>query len=251
MPTRHGKSVVFMIPPMVTAHSIIVVIPLTILVNGHEAHVSRTSLRCDFFLLLPGTGGGSYTWNFFFPFDPSFLETWTDTQTDGHTVAFIYKIVNEWKHRPLVLRSRLKSQLRSRLLVGRWDFPLSWVRIEGAVSFLLRHLAGLFRSKLNASPPISIDSFCAGAIFSPLSLFTSQTVSTFWNLFSCFCYCFPSLEFELQKSILGSRVWVFPLVCCILWVCGLGQVCLLFTVQVTQSQIGALISMGFRFKLAC
>jgi len=194
-----------------------------------------------------GTREGSYTKNFFFPFDPSFLETRTDRQTDGHTVAFIYRIINERKHRPLVLRSRL----RSRLLAGRWDFPPSWVRIEGVVSFPLRHLAGLFRSKLNVSPPISIDSFCAGAIFFfTLSLFTSQTVSTFRNPFSCFCYCFPPLEFELQKSILGFRVWVFPLVCYILWVCGLGQVCLLFTVQVTQSQIGALISMGFRFKLA-
>jgi hypothetical protein len=73
-----------------------------------------------------GTRGGSYTKNFFFPFDPSFLETRTDRQTDGHTVAFIYRIINERKHRPLVLRSRL----RSRLLAGRWDFPPSWVRIE-------------------------------------------------------------------------------------------------------------------------
>jgi hypothetical protein len=113
-----------------------------------------------------GTRGGSYTKNFFFPFDPSFLETRTDRQTDGHTVAFIYRIINERKHRPLVLRSRL----RSRLLAGRWDFPPSWVRIEGAVSFPFRHLAGLFRSKLNVNPPISIDSFCAGAIFFLLSL---------------------------------------------------------------------------------
>jgi len=161
----------------VTAHTIIVVIPLTILVNGHEVHVSWTGLRCVFFLLLPGTGGGGYTGKggdrrkklhreLFFPFDPSFLETWTDRQTDEHIVAFIYKIVNEQKHRPLILRSRL----RSRLLAGRWDFPLSWVRIEGVVSFPLRHLAGLFRSKLNASPLIFIDSFCAGAIFSSLSL---------------------------------------------------------------------------------
>jgi hypothetical protein len=112
----------------------------------------------------------------------------------------------------------------------------------GAASFPLCHLAEVFGGKLNASPPIFIDSFCAGAIFSSLSL--SLSLSTFRDRFSCFCYCFPPLEFELQKSILGSRVWVFPLVC------GLGQVCLLFTVQVTQSRIGALISMGFRFKLA-
>jgi superfamily II DNA helicase RecQ len=37
MPTRHGKSAVFMILPMVTARTVIVVVPLTILVRGHEA----------------------------------------------------------------------------------------------------------------------------------------------------------------------------------------------------------------------
>jgi len=41
MPTGHGKSAVFMIPPMVTARTVIVVVPLTILVNGHEANVSQ------------------------------------------------------------------------------------------------------------------------------------------------------------------------------------------------------------------
>jgi superfamily II DNA helicase RecQ len=30
MPTEHGKSAVFMIPPMVTARTVIVVVPLTI-----------------------------------------------------------------------------------------------------------------------------------------------------------------------------------------------------------------------------
>ncbi len=44
MPTGHGKSAVFMIPPMVTAHTIIVVVPLTILVRGHEADATRASL---------------------------------------------------------------------------------------------------------------------------------------------------------------------------------------------------------------
>ncbi len=37
MPTGHGKSAVFMIPPMVTTRTVIVVVPLTILVRGHEA----------------------------------------------------------------------------------------------------------------------------------------------------------------------------------------------------------------------
>jgi superfamily II DNA helicase RecQ len=40
MPTGHGKSAVFMIPPMVTARTVIVVVPLTILVCGHEANVT-------------------------------------------------------------------------------------------------------------------------------------------------------------------------------------------------------------------
>jgi superfamily II DNA helicase RecQ len=34
-----------MIPPMVTARTIIVVVPLTILVNGHEADASQIGLR--------------------------------------------------------------------------------------------------------------------------------------------------------------------------------------------------------------
>ncbi len=37
MPTGHGKSAVFIIPPMVTARTVIVVVPLMILVRGHEA----------------------------------------------------------------------------------------------------------------------------------------------------------------------------------------------------------------------
>jgi ATP-dependent DNA helicase RecQ len=45
MPTGHGKSAVFMIPPMVTARTVIVVVPLTILVSGHEANATRTGLR--------------------------------------------------------------------------------------------------------------------------------------------------------------------------------------------------------------
>jgi hypothetical protein len=45
MPTGHGKSAVFMIPPMVTGRTIIVVVPLNILVSGHEADASRTGLR--------------------------------------------------------------------------------------------------------------------------------------------------------------------------------------------------------------
>jgi superfamily II DNA helicase RecQ len=45
MPTGHGKSTVFMIPPMVTACTIIVVVPLSILVSGHEADASRAGLR--------------------------------------------------------------------------------------------------------------------------------------------------------------------------------------------------------------
>jgi len=45
MPIGHGKSAVFMIPPMVTACTVIVVVPLTILVSGHEADVSRAGLQ--------------------------------------------------------------------------------------------------------------------------------------------------------------------------------------------------------------
>jgi len=45
MPTGHGKLAVFMIPPMVTARTVIVVVPLTILVSGQEADASRAGLR--------------------------------------------------------------------------------------------------------------------------------------------------------------------------------------------------------------
>jgi superfamily II DNA helicase RecQ len=45
MPIGHGKLAMFMIPPMVTAHTIIMVVLLTILVSGHEANVSRAGLR--------------------------------------------------------------------------------------------------------------------------------------------------------------------------------------------------------------
>jgi superfamily II DNA helicase RecQ len=44
MPIGHGKSVMFMIPPMVTNRTIIVVVPLTIFVSGHEANASRVGL---------------------------------------------------------------------------------------------------------------------------------------------------------------------------------------------------------------
>jgi superfamily II DNA helicase RecQ len=44
MPTGHGKSVVFMISSMVTAHTVIVVVPMTILVRGHEADAPRAGL---------------------------------------------------------------------------------------------------------------------------------------------------------------------------------------------------------------
>ncbi len=40
MPTRHRKSAMFMIPPMVIGRIIILVVPLTILVSGHEADAS-------------------------------------------------------------------------------------------------------------------------------------------------------------------------------------------------------------------
>jgi len=40
MPTGHDKSVVFMISPMVTACTVVVVVPLTILVRGNEADVT-------------------------------------------------------------------------------------------------------------------------------------------------------------------------------------------------------------------
>ncbi len=45
MPTGHGKSAAFMIPPMVTGRTVIVVVPLNILVSGHEADASRVGLR--------------------------------------------------------------------------------------------------------------------------------------------------------------------------------------------------------------
>ncbi|CAK9856543.1 unnamed protein product [Sphagnum jensenii] len=45
MPTGHGKSAAFMIPPMVTGRTVIVVVPLSILVRGHEADASRAGLR--------------------------------------------------------------------------------------------------------------------------------------------------------------------------------------------------------------
>jgi superfamily II DNA helicase RecQ len=44
MPTGHGKSAVFMISPMVTARTVIVVVPLTILVSGHEADATPAGL---------------------------------------------------------------------------------------------------------------------------------------------------------------------------------------------------------------
>ncbi len=45
MPIGHGKSAVFMIPPMVTGRTIIVVVPFSILVSGHEGDASRAGLR--------------------------------------------------------------------------------------------------------------------------------------------------------------------------------------------------------------
>jgi hypothetical protein len=45
MPIGHGKLAVFMIPPMVTARTVIVVVLLTILISGHEADASRAGLR--------------------------------------------------------------------------------------------------------------------------------------------------------------------------------------------------------------
>jgi len=129
---------------------------------------------------------------------------------------------------------------------GRLEFGL---RVQFPFRFVIsRDCLEASSTRIPRSP--SIHSVQVQSFPLSLFLFTSQTVYTFRNPFSCFCYCFPPFQFELQKSILGSKVWVFPLVCCILWVCGLGQVCFLFTFQVTQSQIGALISMGFRFKLA-
>ncbi len=44
VPTRHGKLIVFMIPPMVTSQTIIVVVLLTILVSRHEVDASRIGL---------------------------------------------------------------------------------------------------------------------------------------------------------------------------------------------------------------
>jgi superfamily II DNA helicase RecQ len=45
MPTGHGKTTAFMIPTMVTDCAIIVVVPLTILVDKHEGDASRAGLR--------------------------------------------------------------------------------------------------------------------------------------------------------------------------------------------------------------
>ncbi len=44
MPIGHDKSVVFMIPLMVTAHTVIVVVPLTIFVRGDKADVTHAGL---------------------------------------------------------------------------------------------------------------------------------------------------------------------------------------------------------------
>jgi superfamily II DNA helicase RecQ len=45
MPTGHGKSAMFMIPPMVTVRTVIVVVPLTILIHEHKANATRAGLR--------------------------------------------------------------------------------------------------------------------------------------------------------------------------------------------------------------
>jgi hypothetical protein len=45
MPTGHGESVVFMIPPMVTSWTIIMVVLLTILVSRHEVDASGPDLQ--------------------------------------------------------------------------------------------------------------------------------------------------------------------------------------------------------------
>jgi hypothetical protein len=45
MPTGHGKSAVFMISQMVTVCIVIMVVLLMILISGHEADVTRASLR--------------------------------------------------------------------------------------------------------------------------------------------------------------------------------------------------------------
>jgi len=45
MPSGHGKLTVFMIPLMVMARTVIVVVPLTILVRGHEADATRAGLQ--------------------------------------------------------------------------------------------------------------------------------------------------------------------------------------------------------------
>jgi superfamily II DNA helicase RecQ len=44
MPSGHGKSAMFMISPMVTPRTIIMVVPLIILVNEHEANTTRAGL---------------------------------------------------------------------------------------------------------------------------------------------------------------------------------------------------------------
>jgi hypothetical protein len=45
MPTRHGKSAVFTMPPMVIGRTTIMVVPLTILVIGHESDAGQAGLR--------------------------------------------------------------------------------------------------------------------------------------------------------------------------------------------------------------
>jgi superfamily II DNA helicase RecQ len=45
MPTGNGKSIMFMIPPMVIVCTIVVVVLLTILINEHEANASQGGLR--------------------------------------------------------------------------------------------------------------------------------------------------------------------------------------------------------------
>jgi hypothetical protein len=45
MPTKQKKSIVIMIPPMVTNCTVIMVVPLVILINRHKVHAKRYSLQ--------------------------------------------------------------------------------------------------------------------------------------------------------------------------------------------------------------
>lgn len=97
------------------------------------------------------------------------------------------------------------------------------------------------------SPPISMNPFCEGSIFSSLHLPDHLHLLGFFLM--VFVLFFSPWVWTPEEHF-GSRVWVFTLVLCILHACRLGWVCPLLPVifQVTESQVGAL-SHGFSLQI--